>query len=108
MVDQLGDGNTYLCIALRALIEAAEQVLELSQSKRARTIVRIDAGGGSLEAINWLLSRDYQVIAKDYSGARAVKLAESVTRWVDNPRIEGRQVGWVEELAACMSGRCGG
>jgi hypothetical protein len=99
VVDQLGDGKTYLRTALCPLIEAAEQVLELSQFKRARTIVRIDAGGGSLEAINWLLSRDYQVIAKDYSGARAVKLAESVTSWVDDPRIEGRQVGWVEEPA---------
>jgi hypothetical protein len=99
VLDQLGDGKTYLRTALRPLIEAAERVLELSQSKRARTIVRIDAGGGSLEAINWLLSRDYQVIAKDYSGARAVKLAESVTKWVDDPHIEGRQVGWVNEQA---------
>ena len=99
VVDQLGDGKTYLRTALRPLMEAAEQVLELSQSKRARTIVRIDAGAGSLEAINWLLERDYQVMAKDYSGARALKLAESVTSWVDDPRIEGRQVGWVSEAA---------
>jgi len=73
--------------------------LELDEAKRARTIVRIDAGGGSLAEINWLLERDYQVHAKDYSGQRAQKLARSVTRWVDDPRIEGRQVGWVEEAA---------
>ncbi len=34
-------------------------------------------------------------MAKDYSGQRAQKLALSVTRWVDDPRIDGRQVGWV-------------
>src|SRR5204862_7347559 len=47
--------------------------------------------------INWLLERDYQVRAKDYSGVRAQKLAESVSEWIDDPRIEGRQVGWVSE-----------
>jgi len=104
VVDQLFNGNTYLRTALRALIEAAEQALELSAAKRARTIVRIDAGGGSLSEINWLLERGYQVIAKDYSGQRAHKLALSVSEWVDDPRIEGRQVGWVREQATAYVG----
>jgi len=95
VVDQLGSGTTYLRTALCPLVEAAEQLLELDEAKRGRTIVRIDAGGGSVKAINWLLARGYQVHAKDYSGQRAQKLAKSVTNWVDDPRIEGRQVGWV-------------
>jgi hypothetical protein len=95
VVDQLFNGITYLRTALRPLVEAAEQLLELDKSKRVRTIVRIDAGGGSVNSINWLLARDYQVHAKDYSGQRGQKLALSVTNWVDDPRIEGRQVGWV-------------
>jgi len=99
VVDQLFNGTTYLRTALRPLIEAAEQVLELSAAKRARTIVRIDAGGGSLSEINWLLAQGYQVMAKDYSGQRAQKLASSVTEWVDDPHIDGRQVGWVREQA---------
>jgi len=99
VVDQLFNGSTYLRSALRPLIRASEQILELDQAKRARTIVRIDAGGGSLGEINWLLERGYQVHAKDYSGQRAQKLARSVKRWVDDPRIEGRQVGWVSEPA---------
>jgi hypothetical protein len=56
VVDQLFNGITYLRTALRPLIEAAEQVLELSAAKRARTIVRVDAGGGSVSCITWLLS----------------------------------------------------
>ena len=100
VVDQLGDGTTYLRTALRPLLSAAEQILDLDAAKRARTIVRIDAGGGSVSEINWLLSRDYQVMAKDYSGQRAQKLALSVTNWVDDPRIEGRQVGWVTTPAS--------
>jgi hypothetical protein len=57
--------------------------------------VRVDAGGGSVSEINWLLAQGYQVMAKDYSGVRAQKLAVSVTNGVDDPRIAGRQVGWV-------------
>jgi hypothetical protein len=97
VADQLFNGTTYLRTALRPLITASEQILNLDQAKRARTIVRIDAGGGSVGEINWLLERGYQMIAKDYSGQRAQKLAKSVTNWVDDPRIEGRQVGWVTE-----------
>src|SRR5207237_1345935 len=58
-------------------------------------IVRVDAGGGSVGEINWLLERGYRVHAKDYSGQRAQRLAASVSRWVDDPHIESRQVGWV-------------
>jgi hypothetical protein len=102
VVDQLGSGTSYLRTALRPLVEAAEQVLGLEEepSKRARTIVRIDAGAGSVAEINWLLERNYQVIAKDYSGQRAHKLAQTVSRWVDDPHIDGRQVGWVTEEAS--------
>ena len=100
VVDQLFNGSTYLRTALRPLISAAEQILELDESKRARTIVRIDAGGGSVSDLNWLLSQGYQLMAKDYSGQRAQKLALSVTNWMDDPRIEGRQVGWVR-VASC-------
>jgi hypothetical protein len=99
VVDQLFNGTTYLRTALRPLLEAAEQILELDATKRARTIVRIDAGGGSVSEINWLLSHDYQVHGKDYSGQRAQKLARRVSSWVADPRIEGREVGWVTEQA---------
>src|SRR5262245_32589505 len=96
VVDQLFNGTTYLRTALQPLMMAAEQVLELSETKRARTIVRVDAGGGSVSDLNWLLSQGYQVMAKDYSGQRAQKLAKSVREWVDDPQVEGRHVGWVQ------------
>src|SRR5262249_5161042 len=99
VVDQLFNGTTYLRTALRPLLCATERILKLSEAKRTRTIVRIDAGGGSVGEINWLLSQGYQVMAKDYSGQRAQKVAASVSEWVDDPRIEGRQVGWVREEA---------
>jgi hypothetical protein len=97
VVDQLFDGKTQLTTALQPLVEAAETTLELDEVKRARTIVRVDAGGGSLDDVNWLLARGYQVHCKDYSGRHARILAQSVVEWIDDPHVPGRQVGWVTE-----------
>ncbi len=95
VVDRLFDGKTQLTKALQPLMQAAEQTLELDERTRAHTLVRFDAGGGSVDDVNWLLVRGYQIHGKDYSSARAQRLAASVQEWVDDPQIEGRQVGWV-------------
>jgi hypothetical protein len=42
-------------------------------------LLRVNAGGGSLDDVNWALSRGYQIHCKDYSGQRARRLAASVT-----------------------------
>jgi len=99
VVDEVFDGTTQLPTALRSLIERAATTLELDGATRARTLVRVDAGGGSLDDVNWLLAQGYQVLAKDYSGRRAHKLAASVTTWVADPQVPGREVGWVAEPA---------
>jgi hypothetical protein len=95
VADQVFAGTTGLTTALRPLVLAAEEVLGLDEAKRERTILRVDSGGGSLDEINWLLARGYQVHAKDYSRQRARKLGGSVAEWLDDPQIPGRQVGWV-------------
>ncbi len=98
--DQVFAGTTGLTTGLRPLVEAAEAVLGLDEAKRQRTILRIDAGGGSLAELNWLLGRGYQVHAKDYSRQRARKLGRGVGEWLDDPQIPGRQVGWVTDPPA--------
>src|SRR5215212_425724 len=95
VTDQLFAGTVGLTKALIPLVEAAEQVLALDHAKRQRTILRIDSGGGSIADINWALARGYQIHTKDYSRQRARKLGQSVTEWLDDPQIPGRQVGWV-------------
>ena len=100
VVDRLFNGKTQLTTALRPLVEAAEDTLALNAEKRARTILRVDAGGGSVDDVNWMLARGYQFHGKDYSGQRARVLAESVTQWVDDPKVPGRQVGWVTVVAS--------
>ncbi len=95
VVEHLLPGTEQLPKALRLLVEATEQVLELDAARRARTLIRVDAGGGSVDDLNWLLGRGYQVLAKEYSGKRAHKLAATVVDWVDDPRVPGRQIGWI-------------
>jgi len=95
VVDRLFDGKTQLTTALQPLVQAAESTLELDTAKRSRTLVRIDAGGGSLDDVNWLLTRGYHLPCKDYSASRAQRLAQSVQTWVDDSQVEGRQVGRV-------------
>src|SRR5260221_7091743 len=97
VVDRLFDGKTQLTRALQPLLLAAEATLHLDADTRRRTIVRVDAGGGSLGDVNWLLARDYQVHCKDYSGQQAKRLARNVHDWYSDPQLPERQFGWVSE-----------
>jgi len=96
VVDRLFDRTVQLNKVLLPLMQAAEQTLGLDERTRSRTLVRIDAGGGCVDDVNWLLARGYQVIGKDYSPARAERLAQSVLWWADDPKVPGRQVGWMQ------------
>lgn len=64
VVDRLFAGNVQLIKALQPLVEAAEATLQLDAAKRARTMIRVDAGAGTLDDLNWLLARGYLVMAK--------------------------------------------
>jgi hypothetical protein len=76
------------------LVEALEKTLELDKRKQRRTVLRIDAGGGSTNNINWLLKRGYHVHGKDISSRRAAHYALSVREWVSDPRHPGQELGW--------------
>src|SRR5256885_8653650 len=85
VVDRLFAGNVQLIKSLQPLVEAAETTLELDAAKRARTIIRVDAGGGTLDAINWLLAPGHPVMAEEYSGWRVRRMAKAVAVWVPDP-----------------------
>jgi hypothetical protein len=78
---------------------AAEQTLALEAGQRERTLIRIDAGAGSVSDSNWLLFRGYHALATDYSTKRATLLAEQVTDWFTDPGDPERQVGLVPAAA---------
>lgn len=87
-------GNVQLNKVLRPLVEEMEVTLNLDREKRSRTVLRIDAGGGSLNDVNWLLARGYQIHSKDCSLQRAAGIAPTVKEWFNDPLHPGRQVGW--------------
>jgi len=95
VVDRLYDGKTQLPKALQELVSTTAEVLDLDETKRRRTIIRIDGHGGSLKDVNWLLAQGYHIHTKEYSGKRARKLAETVTTWYADQEVPGRQFGWV-------------
>jgi hypothetical protein len=94
VVDRLYPGNLQLRDTLPHLVEALERTLKLDEPGRRRTVLRIDAGGGSMNGINWLLRRGYHVHCKDISSKRAAHYAISVREWVADPRRRGRELGW--------------
>lgn len=94
VVDRLYPGNLQLRDTLPHLVEAMEKTLELNETQRQRTVLRIDAGGGSVGNINWLLKRGYHVHCKDLSSRRAANYSLGVREWVEDPRRRGRQLGW--------------
>jgi hypothetical protein len=99
VLDQLYPGKTTLHPVLPELVSKAALILELDQARRKRTILRIDAHGGHVSQVNALLQQGYQVHTKEGHGGRARQLAETVTTWYDDPKVPGRQVGWVNQTS---------
>lgn len=97
VVDRLYSGSTHLSSVMVAVIEEAEDVLNLSPEQRQQVVIRIDAAGGGEERIDWLLERGYQVHIKMFSWKRAAKLAQSVEVWRPSPGHPNRQVGLVSQ-----------
>jgi hypothetical protein len=113
VLDWVGPGNVQLNKVLRPLVEETEWMLDLDAGKRARTVLRIDAGGGSINDVNWLLRRGYQIHSKDVSSQRAAGIAPTVKEWFSDPLHPGRQVGWATcpataTSATCIASSCGG
>lgn len=96
VIDRLYPGNIYLIRALQPLIQDLEVTLALDNDLRKRTIIRMDAGGGNVDGVNWLLERGYQIHGKDISPARAENFAQAVTHWISDPKHPHRQMGWAE------------
>ena len=99
VTDQLFAGNVQLIKALQPLVAAAEMTLQLDETKRRRTIIRVDAGAGTEDDLNWLLERNYEIMAKEYSGRRITRLCQTVHTWVQDPNWPERSFGWVSEPA---------
>jgi len=83
------------------MVKKMENVLPLTDISHRKLIrLRLDAGFGTDENINYALWRGYHLLTKMYSGKRAKVLSKSVRDWVDtSPGADNssRQVGWVTQ-----------
>lgn len=71
-------GCTHGIATLKPSVELTERVLHRKCSQRNRLVWRLDGGFGSDDAINWLLARDYQILAKGYNSRRAQKVVRQI------------------------------
>jgi len=97
--ESLYPGNKTSCKAFKPMVQKMEHILNLTdKSQRGLIRLRLDAGFGTDENVNYALWKGYQLLTKMYSGKRAKSLSKSVTEWVDiSPGSNGntRQAGWV-------------
>jgi len=97
--ESLYPGNKTSCKAFKPMVKKMENILQLTDNSQRKLIrLRMDAGFGTDENINYALWRGYHLLTKMYSGKRAKVLAKSVEEWVDiSPGSGGnpRQAGWV-------------
>jgi hypothetical protein len=105
VVERLYPGQEQLSLALPELLQATAETLSLDVAKRRRTIVRLDAGGGSVQDVKYLLSQEYRFIGKDYSAARHRKLVRNIQTWFPDPHDAQREVAWVAEPCETLYGQ---
>lgn len=94
--EQLYAGKVQLEASLLELVNKAENVLDLDEKRRKRTIIRVDGGGGTDKIIDELLLRQYWILMKVKNWQRTQKLVKRVTIWHNLPDLPGHEVGWVE------------
>lgn len=95
VTEKLYAGSVQLDQNLQELVLEAEDVLELDETRRKRSLIRIDGGGGKDADINWLLHRGYWLIGKVKNWLRAKKQAQTVEVWIPDSKEPGRAYGWV-------------
>jgi hypothetical protein len=94
LLSQLYPGYQHSSPCLRPAVLTFEELLKLPEKHRNKIVWRLDGGFGADKHMNWLLARDYQVVAKGCSNRRAANLAGQVQRWL---RVRAdKDVGRVE------------
>jgi Transposase DDE domain group 1 len=92
--ETLWRGKASAVPALKAALGELETRLGWTRERRQRIVLRLDGGFGTTEVLNWLLSRDYQVVAKISHSGRVRKLRQAIGPW-QPPSNPGREIAAV-------------
>ena len=95
--EQLYEGKVQLEKCLIGLLERNENVLNLDETRRKGTILRVDGGGGTDGNINWAVRRGYFWMSKVKNWQRISKLVAPITAWTSIPELPGHAVAWVPQ-----------
>lgn len=82
LLSQLYPGYQHSSHCLQTAVLSLETLLGLPQKQQNKVVWRLDGGFGADKHINWLLGRNYQLLAKGASARRAGKLGTQVQRWL--------------------------
>lgn len=82
LLSLLYPGNQTSVNSLCSTVEMLERLLKIAdRHQRRHVLIRLDAGFGSDENINWVWHRGYHVLTKGYSSKRALAFARQVRYW---------------------------
>lgn len=82
LLSLLYPGNQTSETSLCETVRQVEQLLQIhDRCQRRHILIRLDAGYGSDQNLNWLLHRGYQILSKGKSSKRATMVANQIKQW---------------------------
>ena len=80
----------------KKVLEATFANLGLTPEQKGAVLLRLDAGFGTSDILNYLLEEGYQFVVKLFSSTRAKKLCGEVKAWQADPKQAGRAMALLE------------
>jgi len=91
-----GNTNSSNLANFKKVLEATFSSLGLTPEQKGQVLLRLDAGFGTSDILNYLLEEGYQFVVKLFSSTRANKLCREVKEWQADPKQSGRAMALLE------------
>jgi hypothetical protein len=91
-----GNTNSSNLANFKKVLAATFRNLGLKSEHKGAVLLRLDAGFGTGDILNYLLEEGYQFVVKLFSSSRAKKLCSEVKEWQADPKQTGRAMALLE------------
>ncbi len=91
-----GNTNSSNLTNFKKVLAATFNSLGLKPDQKGAVLLRLDAGFGTGDILNYLLEEGYQFVVKLFSSSRASKLCREVKEWHSDPKQSGRAMALLE------------
>lgn len=92
-----GNTNSSNLANFKKVLKATFSSLGLKPEQKGAVLLRLDAGFGTSDILNYLLEEGYQFVIKLFSSSRASKLCREVKEWHNDPKQSGRAMALLEQ-----------